>query len=227
MLAGTATVLLIEGKRTSQRLSFADALQRRYQVFLATTGQQAVGILKVNPAIDIVVLNAASMRTSGVRIVAALRRCTSGPIIMIHHVDAKSNRFTQRDADIVLYLPFTSRKLVNRIERLIDTQDGETLVAGPFSLNVKSRTLIAFDGEMRLTPKMTTLLELFMRSPNTIIEREFLMSKVWDTSYMGDTRTLDVHIRWLRKAIEKNPSKPRYLRTIRGKGYMLDIKKKR
>lgn len=225
MLSGSAIVLLIEGKRTSQRMSFAKALQKRYQVYLVPNGKQALEILQ-HMSVDIVVLNAASMRTSGIRIGSALRRCTSGPIITIQGADSQQNHYT-RDADIVLRLPFTSRKLTNRIERLIDTRDGETVTAGPFSLNVKSRTLITSQGEIRLTPKMTTLLEIFMRNPNSIIERKYIMSKVWDTSYMGDTRTLDVHIRWIRKAIEKVPSKPKYLRTIRGKGYMLDIKKKR
>jgi DNA-binding response OmpR family regulator len=223
LLSGTATILLIEGKRTSQHLSFVDALRRRYRVILATTGKQAIHTLQNGASIDIIVFNAASMRTSGIRIGAALRRGSSGPIILIQHRDDKPGHYADRDADVVLYLPFTARKLTNRIERLIDTQDGETLVAGPFTLNVKSRTLTTMAGEIRLTPKMTTLMEQFMRRPDKIIEREFLMSKVWDTSYMGDTRTLDVHIRWIRQAIEKTPGKPRYLRTIRGKGYMLDI----
>ena len=119
-----------------------------------------------------------------------------------------------------------SRKLTNRVERYLNGDEGEVLVAGPFKLNVKSRVLTTRKSEIRLTPKVAALLELFMRSPDEVLERAHLMSKVWNTSYMGDTRTLDVHIRWIREAIERQPSKPRYLRTVRGKGYTLSIKKK-
>jgi DNA-binding response OmpR family regulator len=63
---------------------------------------------------------------------------------------------------------------------------------------------------------------LFFRNPGETLSREMLMERVWDTRYMGDTRTLDVHIRWIRSAIEADPSKPRYLKTVRGVGYRFD-----
>ena len=218
----TATILLVEGKRASQQATFAVALQKRYVVLLAHTGKQAVEILaKSHP--DVIILNAASLRTSGVRICRSLRRQVRNntPIILIQ-LPALENAHTD-DADMVLKMPFTSRKLNNRIQHFLEAHEGETLVAGPFSLTISSCILTIRKTEIRLTPKMCTLLELFFRNPNSILSRTHLMSEVWDTDYMGDTRTLDVHIRWIREKLEKNPSKPKYLRTIRGKGYMLAV----
>ena len=74
-----------------------------------------------------------------------------------------------------------------------------------------------------LTPKKLSLLKLFMERPNTTITRLELMEAIWNTKYMGDTRTLDVHIRWLRETIEHDPNKPQYLQTIRGQGYKLTL----
>jgi two-component system phosphate regulon response regulator PhoB len=71
-----------------------------------------------------------------------------------------------------------------------------------------------------LTPKLAQLLEEFIRHPNELVTRRQLMLNVWKTEYIGDTRTLDVHIRWVREQIEENPTKPQLLRTIRGKGYI-------
>ena len=75
----------------------------------------------------------------------------------------------------------------------------------------------------RLTPRQAQLLEVFMRHPGQTLTREFLMRTVWNTNYMGDTRTLDVHVRWIRERIEKDPSSPRYLRTVRGVGYRFGV----
>jgi DNA-binding response OmpR family regulator len=72
-------------------------------------------------------------------------------------------------------------------------------------------------------PKQALLVETFFRHPGETLARKTLMEKVWNTDYIGDTRTLDVHIRWLRQAIEKDPGSPRYLLTVRGVGYRLEM----
>ena len=74
-----------------------------------------------------------------------------------------------------------------------------------------------------MTPKLVQLVETFFRHPDETLDRKMLMERVWNTSYLGDTRTLDVHVRWIRRAIEANPSKPRYLKTVRGVGYRLEV----
>ena len=76
-----------------------------------------------------------------------------------------------------------------------------------------------------LTPRLCRLLEVFMRNPERVLSRKFLMRKVWETDYLGDTRTLEVHICWLRKKIEEDPHHPCYLRTVRGVGYRFSLSK--
>jgi DNA-binding response OmpR family regulator len=122
----------------------------------------------------------------------------------------------------ILIPPFTSRKLINRLKRILK-DEGKVLQAG--GLTLKSGTRCVNNGcrEWRLTPKEFELLKVFMRNPGRVLSRRFLMKKVWKTDYMGDTRTLDVHIRWLREKIEKNPSAPVYLRTVRRVGYRFEV----
>ena len=77
--------------------------------------------------------------------------------------------------------------------------------------------------EARLTPRLVRILRILMQHPGEVVERAVLFRHVWDTEYTEDTRTLDVHISWLRQAIEEDPRKPQFLKTIRGVGYRLDI----
>ncbi|MFO7321135.1 MAG: response regulator transcription factor [Chloroflexota bacterium] len=214
-----ARILLVESKR-AKRTSFADDLRKRYEVILAFSGKQALEVVKDAPP-SVIVLDALSMRSPGGRICQTLRKGLPG-IPLIHlHPGPKSKAASV--ADVVLYMPFTSRKLVNNIERLLDVPDDSVIVCGPFSVHRGRRVLIANGQESQLTPKLAQLVEVFMRNPGQTLDRRFLMERVWNTDYLGDTRTLDVHIRWIRRAIEANPSKPQYLKTVRGVGYRLDI----
>ena len=124
---------------------------------------------------------------------------------------------------MTLVHPFTPRKLLNRVECLLPGDDNFTLEAGPISLNLSQLKVRCYKKETRLTPKLAKLIELFMQNPGRLMTRKKLIRKVWHTDYTGDTRTLDVHMSWLRHAIEPDPSDPQLLKTIRGMGYRLDI----
>jgi two-component system phosphate regulon response regulator PhoB len=87
----------------------------------------------------------------------------------------------------------------------------------------KQAVVVEEKGEQRLTPKLAQLLEELLRHSNELVSRSQLMRHVWHTDYVGDTRTLDVHVRWVRECIEKDPSNPVLLRTVRGKGFILAI----
>jgi len=99
----------------------------------------------------------------------------------------------------------------------------EVLRLGYFTLNTDSRFLRIGKTEYHLTSMMARLMEVFMRNPGEVLSREFLMKHVWRTDYLGDTRTIEVHIRWLREMIEDDANHPCYLQTIRGVGYRLDV----
>lgn len=215
-----ASVLLIESVRANGK-SFSPALQKRYELTLAFSGKQGIRLAQdIRP--DVVVLDAVSMRTSGDRICHKLRVCL--PDTPIIHVRPTFDEIpAESQADVVLHQPLTWRKLVNRIKRFVDLapKDEEWLRAGTLSLNVAQQVLMVGEQEKRLTPKLVGLAEIFFKNPNTVIARKTLIQQVWNTEYMGDTRTLDVHVRWLREAVEENPSKPRIVTTVRGVGYRL------
>jgi DNA-binding response OmpR family regulator len=112
---------------------------------------------------------------------------------------------------------------MNRITPLLPAVGGKLLHVGPLRLNMELKRVQCLGHEARLTPRLVHILQLLMQQPGTVVERENLFREVWKTDYTGDTRTLDVHISWLRKAIEEDPRKPQFLKTIRGVGYRLDV----
>ena len=97
------------------------------------------------------------------------------------------------------------------------------LQAGGISLDLENRCVTKGKVTVRLTPKECALLHALMKNGGVVLTRKFIMKEVWDTDWTEDTRTLDVHIRWLREKIEDNPSKPVYLRTVRGVGYRFEV----
>ena len=143
------------------------------------------------------------------------------PVILVSPEGSRPD--TASGATLTLMHPFTARKLLNRVARMLPGDDKEVLKVGPIVLNQAQRKVRCLKKEARLTPKEVKLLEMFLNSPGKLLTRKKLIKRVWNTEYMGDTRTLDVHMSWLRKAIEPDPKNPRFFRTVRGMGYRLDL----
>ena len=214
------TLLVIEG-RHAEIPSFAPDLQKKgFDVHIVQNGSQAKSRLKqVSPSL--VVINAASLRSTGLRICQSIRDYDSKlPIILILE---KEKTVDKETADLVLALPFTVQKLVNRIKPLLPGDGKNTLHVGPLRLDLEKRRVRCLNKNTKLTPRLVTLLQILMDKHGEVVEREALFKKVWETNYTGDTRTLDVHISWLRQAIEIDPNNPKFLKTIRGVGYRLDV----
>lgn len=217
----SANVLLIESPRASAP-SFARALEKKgYEVKIRHKMEAAIkDAVKGDP--DIVILDAASMRTPGTRLCRRLSEKSNGvPIILVSPEGTEIRDNT--GASLTLVHPFTARKLLNRVARMVPGDERYNLEVGPLKLNIAQRKVQCFGRESRLTPKQAKLLETFMRNPGRLLTRKTLIQKVWHTDYTGDTRTLDVHISWLRSAIEPDPDKPTLIRTIRGMGYRMDL----
>ena len=215
-----ATILIIEGKHPNFP-SFNVSLQKKgFVVHVAKSGKEASDQLeKIAP--DILVVNAASMRSSGIRICKKLQEQDEElPIILIVDPDRK---VSDDSAALVLRHPFTILKLTNRIKPLLPSEGNNILHVGAIRLDIDRKRVRCLGQNTRLTPRLVALLQTFMERPGEVVERKELFKKVWETEYTGDTRTLDVHISWLRKAIEPAPTKPKFLRTIRGVGYRLDV----
>ncbi len=216
-----ANILLIESNRASAP-SFVSALEKKgYSVDIYHKVDLAIKAAEEEPP-DVVILDAASMRTSGTRMCRAIRTKLDGlPIILVSPENSVPD--PGNGASITLIHPFTARKLLNRVARLLPGDESYMLEVGPIRLNLAQRKVFVYGKESRLTPKQTKLLEVFMLNPGRLLTRKSLIKQIWQTDYIGDTRTLDVHMSWLRSAVEKDPSKPQLLRTIRGMGYRLDI----
>jgi DNA-binding response OmpR family regulator len=230
---GATSVLLIESARTNG-VSFAAALKRKYQVRIAHTGKQALAMVQESHP-DVIVLDAASLRTSGNRIVDRLR-AVQGQMPIIH-IQSQDRAGANSPADVLLVQPFTSRKLINRIEKFVSTSLGDRRDAGAHGLALQqplaapaadkqlaprlSALMELLKQSPNVTPKLIALMELFVQNPNVTLERRQIMQSIWNTDYMGDTRTLDVHIHWIRKVLEPDPRKPQIIQTVRGVGYRL------
>ncbi len=223
-MGSSPLVLLVEGQ-TAGRESLALMLKKAgYSINIVNTGAEALGWVE-NNCPDLIVFDSSTMRSNGVRNCRRLRRAAENTPI-IHSRAAGEEEDRAAEADVYLERPFSSRKLLNRAKALLpaDISKEEIIRYGSITLYRYKRSVdVAGKGEYTLTPKLALLLETFVRHPNQLLTRPQLMLAVWETDFVGDTRTLDVHIRWVRECIETDPSNPELLKTIRGQGYLLNI----
>lgn len=216
-----ATILLVEVERKNVP-TFADALTRKgYDVLCRSNGERALSALKDASPLAIVI-NASSLRTTGTRL--STRFHSSAPEIPVFLiVDEVAEVFETLPDVEVMRLPFTVQKLDNRLKNLNRKYDRNLINIKDLSLNVKLNLATRNGHEHKLTPRCTQLLRLLMEKSNEVVSREDLFSSVWETDYTDDMRTLDVHISWLRKELEEDPRHPVLIKTVRKKGYTLEI----
>jgi two-component system alkaline phosphatase synthesis response regulator PhoP len=125
--------------------------------------------------------------------------------------------------DEVIVPPFTSRKLLYRVKKLAGRLTERVISVGHLTLDPDTRTLFKGEVSSHLRPKEAVLLAYFMTNSGRVLTRQEIIREVWETDYIGDTRTLNVHVRWLREKIEDNPNVPSFLRTVRGMGYRFEV----
>jgi DNA-binding response OmpR family regulator len=221
MVQRTAKILLVEGKRNDRTSFYGGLSAKGHQVKSVLSGSAGTKLLhEFMP--DIIIIDAASLRSSGKRIAATLKE-KAPRIPMLLLLEAGGDMGSDTGAEVVLFQPFTLQKLLNRIKPFLPQEPKNGLTAGPIVLDLETRSVRCNDHQASLTPRLVSLLKALMDLPGQVISRDLLFSHVWETEYFGDTRTLDVHISWLRHAIEDDPRHPRYIKTVRGKGYRLDI----
>ncbi len=197
------------------------SLQRKgYQVLLAQTQRQAVSrIRSLRP--DLLVLDVASFGANGYKISNAVRsKLDAVPTILLLE---KGHASAGSTADAFMTPPFTSRKLLYRVKKVAEKLTSREIRSGPLALDPDTRSLRKGETGTHLRPKEAALLTYFMRNPGRVLSRQDIIKEVWETDYIGDTRTLSVHVRWLRLKIEDDPSHPRFLRTVRGVGYRFEV----
>ncbi|HHS97058.1 MAG TPA: response regulator transcription factor [Chloroflexi bacterium] len=214
-------ILLVEGRKTGRR-SWAPTLSEKgYSVIKAHTRREALLQLR-QTAPDLVVLDGRHLRFDVYRFSRTVRADGHQiPILLIVPSDWEVERGS--GVNVHLREPFTARKLLNRIGRLLPSFSDNVLQVGDLVLDLQQRTVTRGSLNHRLTPKQARLLEVFMRHPGRVLTRRFLMEQVWETDFVEDTRTLEVHVHWLRKAIEDDPAHPVFLTTVRRVGYRFEI----
>lgn len=212
-------ILLVEKDLTTSDLLVPSLERKGYQVALAHTRRQAVNRSRsLRP--DILVVDVASFGTTGYRVLDAVQACSKGvPTILLLK---EGHGIAGHQAEAYMTPPFTSRKLLYRLKKVTETLPSREIQAGDLSLDPLSRTLSKGQNTFHLRPKEAALLALFMGNSGRVISRREIMKEIWDTDYVDDTRTLNVHVRWLRLKIEDDPGKPRLLRTVRGRGYRFE-----
>lgn len=201
--------------------------QNGYEVLVAHNGQDGLRLaLETQP--DVVVLDVLMPEMDGWAVCRELRRQSGVPILMLTALGDEIDRVLglELGADDYLTKPFSTRELLARIRALLRRVELDHTASAPSTLE-RSGIIINFDTRqvskagrrLNLRYKEFELLALLMSKAGQVVSRAEIFDAVWGTEWLGDTRTLDVHIRWLREKIEENPSQPRLIQTVRGVGY--------
>jgi two-component system, OmpR family, response regulator RegX3 len=222
-------VLVVEDEE-----SFSDALSyllRRegYEVEVAGTGPGALAAFDRGGA-DLVLLDLMLPGLSGTEVCRDLRSRSKVPIIMVTARDTEVDKVVglELGADDYVTKPFSSRELIARV-RAVLRRGGEpdelvtnAVEAGPVRMDVERHVVTVDGGQVSMPLKEFDLLELLLRNAGRVLTRGQLIDRVWGSDYVGDTKTLDVHVKRLRAKIEPDPGRPKYLVTVRGLGYKFD-----
>ena len=220
-------LLLVEDERSIAEALAVSLEAEGFQVVWVKDGDEAIGTWeRVRP--DLVLLDLMLPGTSGTEICRRLRSRSDVPIIMVTARDAEVDRVVglELGADDYITKPFSSRELVARIRAVLrrTTSGGTVEVDAPAeAAGVRVDRLrheVQVDGQpAELPPKEFDLLAVLVENAGRVLTRNQLIDDVWGADYVGDTKTLDVHIRRLRTRIERDPREPQRIQTVRGVGY--------
>lgn len=213
-------ILLVEKDLTTADLLVPSLERKGYHVFVARSQRQALSRTRSwHP--DLLVLDVASFGGNGYKVYEVMQaRLDTVPTILLLE---KGHAGAAGAAESFMEPPFTSRKLLYRVRKLAQNLTRREISLGPLVLDPDSRALSNGDETVQLRPKEAELLAYFMRNPGKVLSRQEIMRQVWDTDYVEDTRTLSVHVCWLRQKVEEDANRPRLLRTVRGVGYRFDV----
>lgn len=228
-------ILLVEDEE-NYRVPLAFSLRRDgFDVVQAADGVEAVEAFEAagpsgGGAIDLVLLDLMLPRLSGIEVCRRIRRTSTVPVIMLTARDSEADTVVglRIGADDYVTKPYSYRELLARVNAVLRRSRGEeqepaepVLEVGRVRMDVR-RHEVAVDGEaVAMPPREFELLELFMRNPGRALARGEIIDRVWGADYVGDTKTLDVHVKRIRAKIEVEPGEPKLLITVRGVGYKL------
>lgn len=222
------TILLVDDDRLITEPLARALTQAGYLVWTADNGRTGLQLaLEKKP--DVVVLDILMPQMNGWEVCDALRQQSAVPILMLTALGEEVDRIhgLELGADDYLVKPFSTRELIARLSALLRRvaldrsrhPPNHCLEIPPIKLDLKTRRTFKNGRELQLRYKEFEVLSLLMSRPGEAVTRADLFDQVWGTDWLGDTRTLDVHIRWLREKVEDDPGQPRHIQTVRGVGY--------
>jgi len=225
------SVLVVEDEPIIREMVVLSLKDEGYNVLVAEDGYNALSIThKSTESLDLIVLDVMLPYINGLDLCRMIRHeGNSVPVLMLSAKGNESDRVTGLEvgADDYLPKPFGMRELVARCHALVRRKhqnyqsQGSTLRFADITMYPQECRVTVRGGEVNLAPKEFRILELFMSHPRRVWSREQLLEKIWGADFVGDSKTVDVHIRWLREKLETDPSDPKYLVTVRGFGYRL------
>jgi DNA-binding response OmpR family regulator len=225
----TSVLLVDDEKMITEPLARA-LTQAGYTVLVAHNGREGLALAHEKQP-DVVVLDVMMPQMDGWDVCRILRQNSTVPILMLTALGDEVDRILglELGADDYLTKPFSSRELIARLKALLRRVEldrhqqmvDDQVTVGDLRLEFNTRRAFKGDQELILRQKEFELLSLLISRPGEVITRAEFFDQVWGTDWLGDTRTLDVHIRWLREKIEADPSQPRLIQTVRGIGYRL------
>ena len=234
-MAGTK-ILVVEDDNTLLDVLKYNLIKESYSVVTATDGVQAIEIaLSEKP--DFIILDIMLPGLDGLEVCRILRKEMTVPILMLTAKGEEVDKVVglELGADDYMTKPFSLKELLARIRammRRLEMMKQETLPdkdvptptikVGNLEIDFARYQVSRDNSKLDLSPKEFELLAFLVKNQRQVFSRDRLLDKVWGYDYAGDTRTVDVHIRWLRKKIEEEPAQPRHLLTVRGIGYKFE-----
>jgi two-component system response regulator RegX3 len=223
-------ILVVEDEETlAEAISFLLS-KEGFEVEIAEDGPAAIAAFEKNGA-DLILLDLMLPGLSGTEVCRQIRAKSSVPIIMLTAKDSEIDKVVGLEigADDYVTKPYSSRELIARIRAVLRRgETGDTtsvdgvLSVGPIRLDSDRHVISVNSEQVALPLKEFELLEFLMRNSGRVLTRMQLIDRVWGSDYVGDTKTLDVHIKRLRAKIEKDPANPELIQTVRGMGYKLE-----
>lgn len=228
---GMATILLVEDEAVLAETLRYNLQREGYEVLEANDGVQALDLAR-SAQPDLVILDVMLPRLDGFSVCRIIRRESTIPILMLtaRHDELDRIAGLELGADDYVVKPFSLGELLARVRAILRRGRRETggperelLRGGDIALDTGSRRAWRGDQELALATKEFDLLAFLMRNRGMALSRDLLVERVWGDDFSGDTRTIDVHIRWLREKVEVDPSQPAYIQTVRGIGYRFEV----
>ena len=223
-----AKILVVEDEPALVATLDYNLRREGHEVVVARDGEAALAEAgRAGP--DLVLLDVMLPKIDGLEVCRLLRRDSAVPILLLTARDSEIDKVVGLEigADDYITKPFSMRELMARVKaHLRRTQQGEPRVRAPsllrlsgIDIDLRARSVRRGEQPVHLKPKEFDLLSFLAQNPGHVFTRDQLLERVWGYAFTGDSRTVDVHVRWLREKLEEQPSKPTLIETVRGVGY--------